>query len=149
MRVDNVADRNISAINVTIQIGHDNLNNIKALYPLCSTPATTYLSVPAVPVIQDWAGNPMTLAFFSQWKARQVMGYTFDTTDPVLWRFTIDMNRGELLIEFSETVDVSKLNVTAITLHERVDKMAGPRRRLTPESAVQGCLYCPPSSKYP
>ena len=94
---------------ITIIIGTDDLNEIKRLSELAISPETTYLDLTQL-AIQDMNGNyltPITLA---------VSNYTNDTTPPEIVEFTFDLDAGQLHFTFSETVNVSSLDVTQITL---------------------------------
>ena len=54
-----------------------------------------------------------------------------DTTNPSLQRFDIDMNTGQLTLYFSETVDISTLDFTGITLQRMSRDMDGSVHTLT------------------
>ena len=103
------------AFNVTL--GTTNLNAIKAKYPLCSTSSYTRLAV-SVPIVEDYAGNLMTLSFRSIYSGIAPVIYTADTTRPELSSFSLDMDEGTITLYFSETVDVSSFDVTQVTLQQ-------------------------------
>ena len=77
-----------------------------------------YLSV-SEGLVQDNAGNPSTA--ISSNSALQVSRVVPDTTQPHLTAFDLDMNRGVLLLYFSEIVNISGLDVTGITLQSGRD----------------------------
>ena len=62
-----------------VSLGTTNLNAIKAKYPLCSTSSYTRLAV-SVPIVEDYAGNLMTLSFRSIYSGIAPVIYTADTT---------------------------------------------------------------------
>ena len=94
---------------ITIIIGEDDLNEIKRLSDLAISAETTYLNLTQF-AIEDTSGNlivPTALA---------VTNYTEDATPPQVTSFTFDLNLGQLHFTFSETVNVSSLNLTQIRL---------------------------------
>ena len=94
---------------ITVQIGDNDLNEIKRLTALATSENTTILSFTPY-AIEDTSGNmldPITLG---------VSNYTEDTTPPELDSFVFDLNTGQLHFTFSETVNVSTFNLTQISL---------------------------------
>ena len=111
---------------ITINIGDDDLNEIKRLSDLAISQDTTFLNLTSL-TIADTAGNPVTPTTLP------VTYYINDTTDPVVTNFAFDLNTGQLEFTFSETVNVSSLNTTQITLLnvESVYSAIIPVHRLT------------------
>jgi len=101
---------------MNISVGATNLNAIKAKYPLCSKPKYSYLAVGAAGAT-DLAGNSMSV-LDTIYAGIDVRMYTYDRTSPELDYYVLDMNAGTLKLTFSETVDVSKMDVTQITLQQ-------------------------------
>ena len=94
---------------VTIYLSDDDLNEIKRQIGLAISNETTYLSITSSALI-DMNNNsviPTTLS---------VSNFTDDITDPYLISFALDNNEGILYLTFSETVDVSSIDPTQITL---------------------------------
>lgn len=94
---------------VTIYLSDDDLNEIKRQIGLAISNETTYLSITSSALI-DMNNNsviPTTLS---------VSNFTDDVTDPYLTSFTLDNDEGILYLTFSETVDVSSIDTTQITL---------------------------------
>ena len=89
------------------------LNGIKATNNLATSPSNSYLTTMtnAVYDMNRNGLNPITLSF-----ALQVSTYTPDITNPVLFDWAIDLNTDRLLFTFSETVDISTLDPSQITL---------------------------------
>ena len=77
-----------------------------------------YLSV-SEGLVEDNAGNPSTA--ISSDSALRVSYVMPDTTPPQLTAFDLDMNRGYLLLYFSEIVNISSLDVTGVTLQSSRD----------------------------
>ncbi len=87
------------------------LNTIKRLGYLATSESDTYLSVTEL-AIQDMNGNKLTA--ISPYNALSVSAYGSDSIRPLLESFDLDMDSGEITLTFSETVNVSTLNVNEI-----------------------------------
>ena len=74
---------------------------------------TTFLSV-TEGAVEDMNDN--TLSVLSPTSALVVSGFVTDDTRPELLYFTLDLDRENLTLYFSETVNASSLNATAITI---------------------------------
>ena len=96
------------------------INTIKAQGRLATSPNDTYLSLTSAG-IRDMVGNPVVE--ISEFDAKPVKEYTYDVNRPMLESFDLDMDNGLLDLTFSETVNVSTLDVTEIVLfsHESRD----------------------------
>ena len=95
---------------VRFQFTMRDLNVVKSMTGLFTNASTSYLTLQAG-AIQDMALNPSAPV-----DALQVSVYVNDTKDPVLVEYALDMNTGQLLMVFSETVDVSSFYLPAFTL---------------------------------
>ena len=116
--VDMTRFRSLSSFNshvVTLYFSHFDLNTIKALTRLTSSQATTFLSL-TNSTVADMARmrNYITEVNISQ--PLPVRNYTRDATSPVLRGFSFDLNVGNLTLTFTETVNISSLDVTQIML---------------------------------
>ena len=98
---------------LSIVITLDDLNAIKALQIATST-STSWLLMESYAVMDmyDLAVTPLMNGI----NAQQATEYTIDTTQPELEEFVLDLDSGELTFYFSETIRVSSLNSTTITL---------------------------------
>ena len=94
---------------ISINIGNDDLNEIKRLSDLAISQNTTFLNLTYLS-IADTNSNQVTPTTLP------VTVYINDTTDPVVKSFAFDLNTGQLEFLFSETVNVSSLDTTQITL---------------------------------
>ena len=94
---------------ITISIGAEDLNEIKRLSDLSISPETTFLNLTSL-AIADTNSNQLTPTTLP------VSNFTEDTTDPELTSFTFDLDSGQLEFIFSETVNVSSLDPTQVTL---------------------------------
>ena len=89
------------------------LNSIKSLGELATSSNNTFLSVTEF-AIRDMNGNRLVVVEADD--ALPVSTYVKDITRPLLVSFDLDMNLGILTLNFSETVNVSTLDVTEILL---------------------------------
>ena len=92
-----------------IQLTDADISSIKTTVGLADSNETTFLSV-STRTIRDLAGEVLDDVIL------QVSNFTGDVTPPSLVEFNLDINTGNLRLLFSESVVVSTLNVTAITL---------------------------------
>ncbi|XP_065888524.1 uncharacterized protein [Dysidea avara] len=98
--------------NVTIQLGLEDLNNIKRFRALATDDNDTYISFSRL-LITDMTGNSVQM--IPDTNATQVNEFMGDFVDPRLIGFDINLTNDSLTIYFSETVDVTTLNTTQIT----------------------------------
>ena len=92
---------------IDLTLLQNDLNSIKLLPTLATSPGDTYLSITSG-VIQDTNFNPVVSIPFTM--ALQVNGYTQDTTPPQLVSFSADLDTGLLLLSFDEPVNASSIN---------------------------------------
>ena len=97
---------------VSVSLGTD-LQAIKAIPSLATTPGTTYLAASATGI-----DDPLNLDVIAitDGKAIKTANLVSDNLAPTLRDFTIDMNSGSLNLTFSDTVDLNSVNTSAITL---------------------------------
>ena len=98
---------------LTIQFSHFDLNTIKALTELATRDADSFLSLSSTSV-QDMVQNLVEEVNTSQ--PLEVTNYTADSTRPQLRGFSFDLDAGNLTLTFTETVNVTSLDVTQLTL---------------------------------
>ena len=98
-----------------IEFGIDFLNHLKRVDDLATSFHNTFLSFPTT-ALTDMNGN--SVVFISNISARGVRNYTNDTTNPVLLDFDLDMDEGQLVFSFSETIRVSTLQLSEVVLSE-------------------------------
>ena len=63
--------------------------------------------------VEDLFGNALVMLH----QAVSAVNVTEDTSDPLLLSVTVDMARGELVLEFSEAINASAVDLTGVTLH--------------------------------
>ena len=97
---------------IVIQLGIDDVNNIKRDLNLAVSNDTTYLDLTEY-AIQDMNNNSINYS-----APMQVSFYQPDTIDPVLVSFDLNMNENLLVLTFNETIRVPTLNVTGITIQD-------------------------------
>lgn len=118
-------------IEIYIYLGVNDLNEIKRLLNLATSQDDSYL-VFSTDAARDMAGNRVVPEPAST--ALRVSLYTPDSTSPSLAAFNLDVNRGLLGLEFSETVNAASLNVSGITLHSAARSEANESFALTSSS---------------
>ena len=104
----------LSAIDSTVVelvLSNDDLNELKVLTDLATSPNNTYLQLQTLS-ISDMNVNPLNTSNLPL----QVSSYSADTTRPDLVSFNLDMDTATLVLSFSESVNVSSLDITQITL---------------------------------
>eukprot|EP00731_Ephydatia_muelleri_P036557 Em0277g2a len=102
---------------ISIMLSSMDLNSIKLIPGLLSgannTSTNTYLSMSSS-TAKDASGNQVTAVPSSN--AMPVQSFTSDTTSPQLLGFSIDLNAGLLILNFSEATNVTSLDPTGFTL---------------------------------
>ena len=89
------------------------LNEIKRHTNIATMTNNTYVSI-GRGVVKDCAGNLATA--LSPTSALRAGSYISDITSPVLVHFSLDLDEGELVLLFSEVVNVLSFTPTAITI---------------------------------
>ena len=97
----------------------DDLNELKRLTLIATSMNDTYISFTSN-LLVDMNGVPIVALPNGQ--AVQVENFTEDTTPPFLHAFDIDMNTGELILTFNETLNRDSLNIMAFTLQEEPNR---------------------------
>ena len=98
---------------LTLYLSHYDSNSIKALTELAIDNNTTYISITSS-AIRDTVGN--VFSKLETDRAMMVREYGMDYTPPELRRFELDVDSGNLTLTFTETVNVSSLDVTQLIL---------------------------------
>ena len=99
---------------IVVNISRRDLDAIKDITSLATMEGDTYLSFDAL-FILDMNANlvrPVTNS-----RASQASTVFPDETPPTLVSFTLDLEKGSLLLSFSETIHPNTFNITEITLH--------------------------------
>ena len=99
--------------NLVVLLSSSDLNTIKAINSLATAPNNAFLTT-TTDGVSDLFGNP--LMPITQTSAQQVGSFIPDFTPPVLFAWALDLDAGQLLFTFSETVDISTLDPSQITL---------------------------------
>ena len=98
-----------------IQLGKNDLDFIKSLPTVATSREGTYLTLSAS-TIEDVFQNDILA--ITNGKAVQAMNYTDDVTPPTLLNYTLDIETGEVILTFSEAVNVSTLIVSEIVIQD-------------------------------
>ena len=102
---------------ITLTLANDDLNEIKILSDLAVSRMTTYIALETY-TVADMRGNPLNVSNLPQ----IVAVYEDDITRPELTGFDLDLDNGLLTLYFSETVNVSTLDIEEITLQPTVEE---------------------------
>ena len=89
------------------------LNSLNALPYLATNESNTYLSISSL-AIKDMNGNDVVE--INDTEALRVNLFMNDNTRPALLSYDLNMNTGQLILTFTETVNTSLLDVTEILL---------------------------------
>ena len=113
-RPDYIIEMNITA---------NDLNEIKRITGIATNDSNTYITIDAHLIdsfggtlIEYVGGVGTDVLSITDGSGLQVRGFTPDITDPELVKFDLDLNRGELILTFSETVNASSFDLTEILL---------------------------------
>ena len=96
-----------------IQLTDNDRNAIKANHDLCTKRSDCYLEMRQGGFI-DFADNQITATDTTEYL--KVVSFSDDTTDPNLVSFDLNMNKPSITMTFDETVDISSLKRSGITL---------------------------------
>ena len=96
-----------------LQLSEEDLNIIKSLTELATDEENTFISITAA-LVRDMNLNPVNE--ISSVNASMVSQFTEDRIPPTLVSFNLDLNDEILMLTFDETVNVSSLNFSGLTL---------------------------------
>ena len=114
---------------LVIQLDEADLNYIKAIPDLVTGLPNTFLAIQSM-AIADMNGNMVEQV--SSFAALQATEFQADGISPHLIKFDLDIDSGELSLYFSETVDVSSLEVSEITLQSDIASPFSDQFTFTP-----------------
>ena len=100
---------------LSLPLNITDLNEIKLRTNLASDASNAYISIDSTAFV-DLAGNPVSEIPRTQ--AHLIDNYTADGTGPEIVRYSLDVNASSLVLTFSETIDASTLNLSAIVLQD-------------------------------
>ena len=107
---------------LTIQLSETDLNNLKGNPLVAVSRGTTYLAINGS-AFTDIPGN--AILAIQQNVAMNTMNFTSDTNPPSLLGFDLDMNSGDIVLTFNETINVASIQLTQFTLQSTSDGMSG------------------------
>lgn len=100
---------------ISMSIGNINLNLIKAQPGLCVDIDSTYVSIWKSFAV-DLSDNTLSLNGYDKLYGMQAVSYSPDITPPTLSSWSIDLNSGLLVLQFSETINIKFFNYTSCKL---------------------------------
>lgn len=114
---DLVAVQGLSNYNrtVDVQLGRDNLNNIKRQVGLATSFDSTFLSA-SKSFVDDTSNNPISLVAFDYLNAVSPQSFTPDSMPPELMYWDFDMATGGFTLYFTETLYMSFFNYSGVQL---------------------------------
>ena len=120
---------------VVIDLTVEDLNEIKRITEIATERGNTYLTV-AAELLDSFGGTlvpyeggvGINVLAITDGSGLQVTNFTEDTTDPVLVSFDLDLNRGELLLTFNETVNASSLDLIELVLQSSRESIENDTR---------------------
>lgn len=108
-----------ASTSITFKLPTADINEVKGTVGLAASKATTYLSLTSSAIL-DMNGNVVNEITSSA--AQQVSTFTPDTKPVSLDSFDLDIDSGQLILSFSETIDVSTLSIGEWTFQNDVNK---------------------------
>jgi len=100
---------------LVLQIPNSDLNQLKRRSRLATDQSNTFLSI-TEDAVTDASGNKLTP--IPSLNATRVTNYTEDSTPPDLVSFNVDLNMGQLILRFSETVNASTISLPSFTFQD-------------------------------
>jgi hypothetical protein len=88
---------------VTVSLGTDDLNRIKQIRSLCTSVVNSYMTVTAT-IADDPYG--VDVSAVTDGKSLQASRFTADDSRPSVDSWILDMNTGQIVLMFSETMDI-------------------------------------------
>ena len=108
---------------LVLQIPNSDLNQLKRRSRLATDQSNTFLSI-TEDAVTDASGNKLTPIPSSN--ATRVTNYTEDSTPPDLVSFNVDLNMGQLILRFSETVNASTISLPSFTFQDTCPSPVDP-----------------------
>jgi hypothetical protein len=108
----------VDGTSLKVAVGSKDLNHIKTVHQLAVSNETTFISAD-VGFVKDMAGVANSAVARSSSDGLLVNAYKKDSTDPKLVAVELDMNKnnvGELILDFSETINRTSVVFTQIRL---------------------------------
>lgn len=114
LTVDGATTDSPSGSRISIQLSDEHTNGIKQIRNLCTSSQNCYMTV-----TQFLALDPsgMSTSLVNDGSAIIVRNFSEDVTPPALLYWSLDMNAGIMELYFSETVDVTMIQYSQLTLH--------------------------------
>ena len=106
------------SIEIDFHLTRDDLNSLKYRLNLCTNRSNCWVKLPSF-FVADIGSNPFLHSNYQPGASasyHQPTVFIPDTTSPILERYSIDMNTGELVLSFDEVVDESFFQANDVTL---------------------------------
>lgn len=104
----------VNGFEVTVTLGSEDLNRVKQIRSLATGMGNTFLTAAAT-IADDVHGFDAIAV--TDGNALQASSFTGDSVRPALDAWTLDMDSGQIVLTFSETVDILTLDHSEISVH--------------------------------
>jgi hypothetical protein len=98
---------------ITVELSRTDSNEVKDKLSLATTQANSYLALAASAFTDTNNFNAISVI---PSQAHLAAAFTNDTTGPVVESFDLNMSKGELTVSFSETIDISTVDIKSFAL---------------------------------
>ena len=102
---------------VTVFLGIDDLNRVKQIRSLCTSMVNSYMTVTAT-IADDPFG--LDAVAVTDGKSLQTSRFTADNSRPSVDSWVLDMNVGQIVLVFSETMDIMTFRPDQLSLQNRM-----------------------------
>ena len=106
---------------VTVLLGTDDLNRVKQIRSLCTSMVNSYMTVTAT-IADDPYGVDVTAV--TDGKSLQASRFIADNSRPSVNNWVLDMNTGQIVLMFSETVDIMTFRPNQLSIQNRMGTSA-------------------------
>ena len=106
---------------VTVLLGTDDLNRIKQIRSLCTSVVNSYMTVTAT-IADDPYGEDVVA--ITDGKSIQASRFIADNSRPSVDTWVLDMNTGQIVLMFSETVDIMTFRPDQLSIQNRMGTSA-------------------------
>jgi hypothetical protein len=127
--------RSYAGADILVHIGQADLDQIKLRSHMCVSQASTWVDVKSE-VIKDMWGDGVTPYVDADvlTPAMQVSSFTKDETAPSLVYYTLNLDTGKMDLIFSETMNVSSVNVSKLVVQAQRLQFMGLAHRLSTDT---------------
>ena len=126
-------DSDIPSVSLNVALSETDLNSIKGVTELVTDRSDTFVTFPDT-FISDMAGNMIN----AESSGIQAIDFVLDETLPELLMYSLDMDRGVLLLNFSEIVNGDTLDLSAFILQNHPNSSQATESVTLEFTSIQG-----------